>query len=55
MKFKGFSGVKTHEGERYVFKKGIATVPGMWFQGKPLLITFPEYKSLTGLTVPRGC
>lgn len=48
-KLKPFSGRKRcSAGELYVFKKGIATVPGMWFKTlwegiRPVTITFAEF------------
>lgn len=33
-------------GERYVFKNGVAIVPGVRFQGKPMKITLKEFLEL---------
>lgn len=36
-----------HEGERYVFKKGVASVPGCRYKGIPMKITLEEFHELT--------
>jgi len=46
MKFKGANITKIHEGERYIFKKGVAVVPGMRYARQPVLITLKEYNAL---------
>lgn len=39
---------KRHEGETYIFKNGVATVPGMRHKsGKPYTITLKEFKEIT--------
>ena len=39
---------KKHEGETYVFKNGVAIVPGMRDRkGKPYTITLKEFKEMT--------
>jgi len=35
------------EGEVYVFKNGVAEVPGLRISGKPVKITLAEFKELT--------
>jgi hypothetical protein len=39
--------IKTYDGERYLFKNGIAVVPGCRFQGKPMTITIKEFNELS--------
>lgn len=34
------------DGERYVFKNGVAIVPGVRFQNKPMKITLKEFNEL---------
>ena len=34
------------DGEVYIFKKGVAQVPGVRFQRKPVYITLAEFKTL---------
>ena len=35
------------DGETYIFKNGIAKVPGVKFKGKPMTITLKEFDELT--------
>ena len=48
MKFKRKSRkiMKRHDGELYIFKNGVAKVPGCTFMGKPVTITLKEFKEL---------
>lgn len=45
-KFKGFNGIKKHEGEVYVFKKGKARIPGCRWKRQPIYITLKEFNEL---------
>ena len=49
MKFKRHSKTvyKKHDEEHYVFKNGIATVPGVRYKRKPMTITLKEFNELT--------
>lgn len=49
MKFKRKSKTiyKMNEGERYIFRNGIAKVPGVRWKGKPMTITLNEFKELS--------
>jgi len=51
MKFKGANVTKMFEGERFVFKKGVANVPGMFYgrghKRRPAQISFPEFQKMT--------
>jgi hypothetical protein len=40
--------IKIHDGERYLFKGGVAKVPGTLYRGKPMLITLREFTELAG-------
>ena len=46
MKFKGANVVKHYDGERYVFKKGVALVPGVRMCKKPVYITLKEFNAI---------
>ena len=35
------------EGDMYVFKNGVATVPGVYFQRKPMTITLAEFNAMS--------
>jgi len=47
MKFKSATITKTHENERYVFKRGVAVVPGMRYMRQPVKITLKEFNEIT--------
>lgn len=50
-KLKPFSGKKRcQQGETYTFKKGVAVVPGMSFQRKPVKISLIEFNKLNKVT-----
>lgn len=37
----------TYEGEVYTFKNGYAKVPGVLYQGKPMLISIKNFREMT--------
>jgi len=39
---------KWDNNERYIFKNGVAVVPGIKFKGKPMTITLKEFNEMTG-------
>jgi hypothetical protein len=39
--------IKTYDGEKYFFRNGVATVPGCYFQKKPMKITIKEFNELS--------
>lgn len=38
---------KKNEGETYIFKNGVAKVPGVTWKGKPVMITIKEFNTLS--------
>jgi hypothetical protein len=40
--------IKKHDGETYIFKNGIAKVPGCSWKKRPVMIPIKEFKELTG-------
>jgi hypothetical protein len=48
MKIKRKTITKNYDGERYVFKNGVAKVPGTYFRGKQMTITISEFREFAG-------
>lgn len=40
-------------GETYIFKNGLAKIPGVKFKGKPMMITLKEFDELTNKSTQR--
>lgn len=43
MKLKLKTITKRHDGETYKFRRGVAAIPGTYFQGRPMTITLKEF------------
>ena len=50
MKIKLETKKRCKDGELYIFKNGVATVPGMVISGAPVTITLKEFNELNGVT-----